>query len=237
MMKRFFLPFLIAALMPVIFSCKKNDSDGSLTYVYIGTAEAENVTPTSAKLMSNIRFGNISGGKMNLCFYYSEKEFDRYMLDDSAVKRTEFASFDVGDGKFGITVEGLKPNTTYYYMPYLTVKGISLFDVLMDFTTQNYCVTQDATDVDFTSATLNAMTVLSQEEIAQCVFAFEYTDLDFEQNAQTTGRVIPDGDGKLSLNLTGLKSGTTYWFRAVVIRNGHREYADKECSFKTKEAI
>ena len=78
MMKRFLLPFLMAALMPVIFSCKKDNSDGSLTYVYIGTAEAENVTPTSAKLMSNIRFGNISGGKMDLCFYYSEKEFDRY---------------------------------------------------------------------------------------------------------------------------------------------------------------
>lgn len=235
MMKNVFLPFLMAALMPVLFSCKKSNSDTeSLAYVYIGTEAAENVTPVSAKLMSNIRFVNISGGQMNLRFYYSEKRFDRYTLDDSEVKRTEFETFDVGDGKFGITVEGLKPNTTYYYMPYLSVKGISLVDVLMDFTTQNYCVTQEATDVDLTSATLNAMTVLSPEEIAQCVFAFEYTDLDFEQNARTTERVYPGEDGKFSFNLTGLTSGTTYWFRAVVIRNGHREYADEERSFKTE---
>lgn len=232
-MRNLIFPFLMAALLPFVFSCKKSSTDPQqISYVSLETADAEDITPISAKLMADIRFVNVSGGKMNLRFYYSENRFDRYSLEEA--KRTDYEVFDVADGKFGITVEGLKPNTTYYFMPYLAVAGVSLVDVVRSFTTQDYCVTQEATDVTSTSATLHAMTVLTPEEMAQCTFAFEYTYLDFERNAQTTDFVRPGEDGKFSFPLAGLNPGTTYWFRAIVIRNGHRETA-KELSFKTTE--
>lgn len=232
-MKKYLLPFLMMTVLAVGFSSCKKDDTGTATYAYVSldSAPAESVTPVSAKLNAEIHFVNVSGGKMFLSFFYSDQKFDRYSLEDAT--RTDLVEFDAKDGKYSIEISGLKPNTTYYYIPYLSVAGINLVDKLLNFTTLNFCMTKEATLVETTTATLNAMAVLTAEEQASCTWGFEWTKEDFDRGEVKQGLGGPlNEEGNYSLAIDSLDPNTQYWVRAYVSRNGRREYADIK-GFKT----
>lgn len=220
-------------VLAVGFSSCKKDNTGTATYasVSLDSAPAESVTPVSAKLNAEVRLVNVSGGKMFLSFFYSDQKFDRYSLEDA--HRTDLVEYVAKDGKYSIEISGLKPNTTYYYIPYLSVAGIDLMDKLLNFTTLNFCMTKEATDVEKTTATLNAIAILTAEERPSCAWGFEWTKEDFDGGKveQGVGSVL-DEDGKFTLDIDNLDPNTQYWVRAYVSRNARREYGDIK-PFKT----
>lgn len=233
-MKKYLLPFLMVAILAIGFSSCKKEESGAATYSYVSldSAPAEVLSPVSAKMNAEVRFVNVSGGKMHLSFFYSDKKFDRYSLEDAT--RTDIVDFDVNDGKYGIEVSSLKPNTLYYFLPYLSVAGVTLVDKVLNFTTLNFCMTDEATQVEKTTATLNAMAILTAEEQESCTWGFEWTKEDFDGGTkmQGVGSAL-DADGKFTLAIDNLDPNTQYWVRAYVSRNARREYGDIK-PFKTK---
>ncbi|MCR4565773.1 MAG: hypothetical protein K5651_06775 [Bacteroidales bacterium] len=233
-MKKYILPFLMMTVLTVGFSSCKKDDQGAVAYSYVSldSAPAEFITPVSAILNAEIRFVNMSGGKMFLSFFYSDQKFDRYSLEEAT--RTDIVEFDAKDGKYPIGISNLKPNTTYYYIPYLSVAGVTLVDKVLSFNTMNFCMTEEPTLVETTTATLNAMAFLTAQEQASCTWGFEWTKEDFDRGEVKQGVGGPlDEEGNYSLAIDSLDPNTQYWVRAYVSRNGRREYGDIK-DFKTK---
>ena len=240
-MKKYVLPFLMMALLPFVsLSCKKNNSGtDELSYVYLNTLDAEEITPVSAKLMADVKFKNFTAtGTMGLKFYYCQSDtpldrYDMYELGDVTPVKT----YDIGDGKFGIVVEDLIPGKEYYFMPHLSVMGVSLIADVLHFTTQDFCVTLEATDIAANGAKVNARAILSAEERADAKVGVVWTDTDFD-DIQNVHRQYVDmadvkEDGSYTCTLTGLAPNTRYWTRAVVSLGGTAHYANT-VEFKTK---
>ncbi len=239
-MKKFIFPFLMMAVLPFAFlSCKKDNSGtGELSYVYLNTAPAEEITPVSAKLMADVKFKNFTAkGLMELKFYYCQSDtpvdrYDMYELGDVTPVKT----YDIGDGKFGIIVENLTPGKEYYFMPHLSVMGVSLVAEVLHFKTQDFCATIEVKAILPSGATVDAMAVLTAEQKAKAKVGVEWTDTDFG-DVQNIHRQYIDmadlhADGSYSYNLTGLTPDTRYWVRAVVSMDGKAHYANT-LEFKT----
>lgn len=239
-MKKFIFPFLMMAVLPFAFlSCKKDNSGaGELSYVYLNTAPAEEITPVSAKLMADVKFKNFTAkGLMELKFFYCQSDtpvdrYDMYELGDVTPVKT----YDIGDGKFGIIVENLTPGKEYYFMPHLSVMGVSLVSEVKRFKTQDFCATIEVKAISPSGATVDAMAVLTEEQKTKAKVGVEWTDTDFG-DVQNIHRQYIDmadlhADGSYSYNLTGLTPDTRYWVRAVVSMDGKPHYANT-LEFKT----
>lgn len=239
-MKKFIFPFLMMAVLPFAFlSCKKDNSGaGELSYVYLNTAPAEEITPVSAKLMADVKFKNFTAkGLMELKFYYCQSDtpvdrYDMYELGDVTPVKT----YDIGDGKFGIVVENLTPGKEYYFMPHLSVMGVSLVSDVLHFKTQDFCVTVTVKDPTSTGATVEAMAVLTAEQKETAKLGFQWTSQDFDGGVTYDVYLESselDDKGMFSYALTGLDSNTTYYVRAFVSLDARRHYANI-LEFKTK---
>ena len=239
-MKKFIFPFLMMAVLPFAFlSCNK-DKGGSqdLSYVYLNTAPAEEVTPVSAKLMAEVKFHNFTAsGTMGLKFYYcqSDTPVDRYDIVEKG-ELTSVQTLEIRDGVYGYVLEGLLPGKDYYFMPHLSVMGVSLVSEVKRFKTQDFCATLEVKNVTANSATVDAMAVLTEEQKAKAKVGVEWTDTDFG-DVQNIHRQYIDmadlhADGSYSCNLTGLTPDTRYWVRAVVSMDGKPHYANT-LDFKT----
>ena len=239
-MKKYILPFLLMAVLPfALLSCKKNNSGtDELSYVYLNTAAAEDVTPISANLMADVKFHNFTAsGTMGLKFYYcqSDTPIDRYDIVDMG-EITPVQTLDIRDGHFGCVVEGLLPGKDYYFMPHLSVMGVSLVSEVKHFTTQDFCVTVEVKDTTSAGATIHAMAVLSAEQKAMAKLGFQWTSEDFD-GGETHDAYLEttalDDKGNFSYAITGLTANTVYYVRAFVSLDGRRHYANIR-NFKTK---
>ncbi|MBP5539615.1 MAG: hypothetical protein J6X69_07335 [Bacteroidales bacterium] len=240
-MRKFIFPLLMMAVLPLAFlSCKKDNSGtGELSYVYLNTAPAEEITPVSAKLMADVKFKNFTAtGLMELKFFYCQSDTpverrDMYELGDVTPVKT----YDIGDGKFGIVVENLSPGKDYYFMPHLSVLGVSLVSDVLHFKTQDFCVTLETTDVTVTGATVSARAVLSQEERTKAQVGVQWTTTDFDDLPNVERKYVDMADvhedGTYNCTLTGLNANTRYYVRAVVSMDGKPHYANT-LEFKTK---
>ena len=156
-MKRIALFLLLPAFAALaLVSCKKDSSsEPTYSYVSLETGEAEEISPVSGKVTGIITMKNVAGGKMYAYFYYSDKPLSRLELRDEGT-RSKNDTLDIKNCNYGIVLENLKPNTTYYYVAALSIHGISLLDEVRNFTTPDFCLTKIATDTTSTSITLNA---------------------------------------------------------------------------------
>lgn len=240
-MKKYVLPFLLMAVSALAsLSCKKDNAPAEeLSYVYLNTLAAEDISPISAKLNAEVQFQNFAGnGTMGLKFYYcqSDTPVNRYdMYEIGSV--TPVQTFEIKNGQYGIVVENLLPGKEYYFMPHLSVMGVSLVAEVLHFKTQDFCATVDVRDTTATGATVNALAVLSLEEKAKAKVGIEWTDTDFDDVQRAHRQYIDNStireDGSFSFVLAGLTANTRYWVRAVVSMDGKAHYANV-LEFKTK---
>lgn len=239
-MKKFIFPFLMMAVLPFVFlSCNK-DKGGSqdLSYVYLNTAPAEEVTPVSAKLMAEVKFHNFTAsGTMGLKFYYcqSDTPVDRYDIVEKG-ELTSVQTLEIRDGVYGYVLEGLLPGKDYYFMPHLSVMGVSLVSEVKHFKTQDFCVTLEVKNVTANSATVDAMAVLTAEQKASASVGIQWTTTDFDDLANVHREYIDvstlPADGSFHYDLSGLAANKQYWVRAFVSLGGDLHPANKK-DFKT----
>ena len=240
-MKKNILPFLLMAVLPfALLSCKKNNTGtDDLSYVYLNTAPAEDITPISANLMADVKFHNFTAtGTMGLKFYYcqSDTPIDRYDIVDMG-EITPVQTLEIRDGHFGITIEGLTPGKDYYFMPQLSVLGVSLVSDVLHFTTQDFCVTVDVTNTTEHAATVNAMAVLTEEQKTTAQLGVQWTTTDFDDLPNVFREYVDIADladdGSFHCTLSGLTPNKQYWVRAFVSMGGDLYPANK-VGFKTK---
>ena len=239
-MKKYLLPFLMMAVLPFAFlSCKKdNKSSDDYSYVYLNTLPADEITPISAKLWAEVKFHNFTAsGTMGLKFYYcqSDTPVDRYDIVDLG-DVTAVQTLDIKDGNYSFVLEGLKPGKDYYFMPHLSVMGVSLVSEVKHFKTQDFCVTLEVKNVTANSATVDAMAVLTAEQKAGASVGIQWTTTDFDDLANVHREYIDvstlPADGSFHYDFSGLAANKQYWVRAFVSLDGDLHPANK-IGFKT----
>lgn len=233
-MKRIALLLLLPAFAALTLSSCKKDSGNEPTYSYVSleTSEATDISPISGQANGKIVVRNVAAGRMYGYFYYSDKPMSRQQLRDEGT-RTKNDTLEIKDCNFGIVLEGLKPNTTYYYVAALSVHGVSLLDEVRNFTTPDFCQSLIATDTTSTSITLNAAAYLSDAQKGEYEYGFEYTSTDFV-DAMTVMAAAPGADNLFHAGVTGLTPDTKYYFRAFTRKDAVRTYANI-LTFRTKE--
>ena len=163
---------------------------------------------------------------MYTCFYYSTEKTDLRNLRAGG-KKSKVDTLSVqAKSAVSIPIQDLKAETTYYYAPALSIQGFEVMSDMRAFTTAKFCHLQPATEISASGATLNALISLPEEMVGNCVIAFEYTQKDFELSKESIEAAQPDEEGKVSVALTGLQTGTKYYFRAYVLYNAVRIYSD-----------
>ena len=236
-MKRTHTLLLITLLSAMtLASCKKDPKEDPVySYISCETGAVSEITPISAKLSGIVTVRNFAGSRMLGYFYYADQPMDRSEIRANG-KKTKLDTLAVRDTTFRLVVEGLKPNTTYYYAAGLGIDGLALLDDVASFTTPDFCLTQAATDVTATSATLNAAAYLSAEQKPGYDYGFEYTKIDFDDANEriTVMAAAPGEDNLFKVTLTGLTPNTKYYFRAFTRKDAFRNHAES-LSFTTAE--
>lgn len=208
------------------------------------TKQVTDITKTSAMVNGNIKY-NEGYGITSVKFYYGTsrlKEMTDYV---------EVTGYNPKGGDISATIKGLKPGTTYDYMPVIENAGGSTvtgdygsFTTLSDDT--GYSVkTKDATEVTITSALLNGYidknTVNDIKSIMflYCDSSYELMSMGAYELIDTCAKVEnydPDV-GYVSARITGLKPETTYYYVTAVVDSKGSYTLGNIGSFKTLNGV
>jgi hypothetical protein len=204
------------------------------------TGEAENITPTSATFTGTV---NPQGVQTNYYYQYiSTVAYDRALVDGDAAEKADpfLAGAQTATARTGESNEpellpiliaaGLLFATTYYYRllttnPYGTVAGET-----RAFTTQPGAIpgvsTGAATNISATTATLTG-TVISSG--LPTTYAFELaTEPGAYGPPVGTGGIGSGANEPITLTLTGLQPGTTYYYRLRASNVGDTIYGQPQ---------
>ena len=117
---------------------------------------------------------------------------------------------------FSKAITGLTPNTTYYYKAYVIEGGEERLGDEESFDTKAIATatvtTSAAGSVGQTSATLNGSYENATGTVSRVGFKWGTNSGNLDQDTYTDGSSTP-----FSKSLTGLTSGTTYYFKAYVV--------------------
>lgn len=143
------------------------------------------------------------------------------------IEDTKIVAGGTGTGNFSASVNGLNYNKRYYFRAYAIQDGSVVYGNTQDFVTsytQASVVTSDASNIKYTSATLNA-TVTAIGEPAITERGFCYSDsYDIPTIRDKVIRVSGVAAGAFKAELNNLEEDHTYYVRAYVIQNGEAVY-------------
>ncbi|WP_245835463.1 ice-binding family protein [Natronolimnobius baerhuensis] len=127
-------------------------------------------------------------------------------------------------GDFTTEIAGLEPGTTYEFRAVAVANGERYEGTIVSFTKAEAGVpsieTQPATDVNGSTATLNAE-LLDLGEFDTADVFFEWREVGADEWIATEPQTV-DEPGEFSAEIEGLESGSTYEFRAVMVANGEQ---------------
>ncbi len=133
-------------------------------------------------------------------------------------------------GNFNQSLFNLSPNTTYYFRAVAQGNGGTVYGNILSFTTtgyinQNVCgynnncqptaVTTLATSIGQTNARLNGLGILSGDNVSTNGY-FEWGPTQALGNRTTENFIGTTSSNPFYANISGLVSGVTYYYRAVV---------------------
>ena len=134
-------------------------------------------------------------------------------------------------GEYALEVTKLKANTTYYYRAYVIHEGETLYGEVLSFkTTLEVLVeTSIATSITTNSVTLQG-TVKNAEEAVTCGFIYGASST---LSSESGTKAFTTSNGAYTVNVSGLRANTTYYYRAYVFIEGEYRYGSTR-SFKTE---
>ncbi|MBQ2921476.1 MAG: carboxypeptidase regulatory-like domain-containing protein [Tyzzerella sp.] len=193
----------------------------------VSTSSATSVTPSSATLNGAI----VKVGSPT----YSEKGFCYSTSPNPTINSTKKPVGGTGEGNFSLNITGLDYNTTYYYKAYAIQNGIPIYGAEVSFNTgltpaavQTESV--GTNDIGYTDAEVSfRITNIGDPVCTETGICYStYTNPTISSN-KVKGSIHTYSQ---SIELTGLRENTTYYFRAYVIQNGKTIYSS-ELSFTT----
>ena len=176
----------------------------SATEPTVVTVSSANVTTSTATLSGNLT--DWGTAELIVAVYFEYGLSSENYSENTTVQEMSAV------GAFGANITGLSSGTTYYFRAVAVGDGISYGDELF-FTTlaPPTVATLAATNVTTTAATLNGNLTDWGTASVQVSFAYWVT-VDYSSTTSTREFVE---EGTFSANITGLSSGTTYYFCAV----------------------
>lgn len=136
----------------------------------------------------------------------------------------------VSGTNFSADITGLTANTTYYYQAYVTTADGTVYSNEKSFTTSPIpptVTTNDATNIQTTTATLNASYAQGSKPITARGFNYGTTSGSYTEHISGTV-----SGSTFSANITGLTANTTYYYQAFVTTDDGTVYGNEK-SFKT----
>ena len=166
------------------------------------------------------------------------KEYGFYWgLTDNTEHKVKISTID--ETKFSYTLKSLESKATYYYKAYaINEKGESTGEI-KTFTSLDKdaiegvatVITNDATDITINSATLNGVITDSGDtKVIQRGFYFGTSE------SSMTKKTVNTTDSIISLHVTDLADGTTYYYKAFAV-NSKGESCGSTNSFTTLEGM
>ena len=178
--------------------------------VDVTTGSATNITTNSATVSGSISGVSLPTTATILYGTSSSLSFVGSTITSTTTNST---------GSFSIGLTGLKPNTTYYYQAAYVGDGQNYTGSVKSFTTKNVSVTTgSATNITTNSATVNG-TISGMSLPATATILYDTSSsLSFVGSHITS--TTTNSSGSFSINLTGLKGNTTYYYQAVYVGDG-----------------
>ncbi len=209
-----------------------------LTEAQLSTGDAADITFTSAKIQNTSSIASLypKGTYIQYGIRYGTSKEDLYQTVSSTLQE---------ENTFTVQLRNLQPEQTYYYCAYVSVDGISLTGEIKSFTTlssNSYLITEDATDVTLTSATLKGKTTLStiygsNSSAIQYTIRFSnnssYLKEQYNINYSTATPKLNGTD--LSASINNLQRGTTYYYCIAAYVDGYYVFGDIK-NFTTKSS-
>jgi hypothetical protein len=195
----------------------------------VSTASAQSVGINDATLRANY---NANGASTTIYFKYGTSS-------NNLNQTTQITSVGLGSGTFSYAIGGLNAGTTYYFRAFATnsvgttqATSVLSFNTAQDPNTTSAPTvsTQSATSVAQTSATLNAN---YNANGATTTVYFKYGIASNSLTQTTALQNVGLGSGNHSYGISGLTSGTTYYFRAFATNSVGTTQATSVLSFTT----
>jgi DNA/RNA endonuclease G (NUC1) len=211
--------FLLCALIATAFSCGRDDKPEQKAFVKVFTKEAENIKATTVTLAASYK--DVSETPIYAGFEWgtsSDRLGDNILLE---------SSFSATSGDFSANIEGLRPNTTYYYRAYVTilVNGLQKYacgevksfkttegDI---YTEETVVTTEDAEQITNTSAMISAS--FKNAGKAPTLKGFNWGTAPDMLSENIQSQTSSSGtSGEFSAMISGLSAGTTYYYSAYI---------------------
>lgn len=172
----------------------------------IHTQEASAVSAISARMNASYDLTDVQ------C---TEKSFGFYWGTSATSLPTKVAA--EGDSPIYIDLSGLNPSKPYYYQAYAILDGKELKDEVVSFTTKDVHTlleTKDASEIEPTSATMNAKLDLTDALYNNITYGFYWGGSADSQESFLAGGDIKDNVFSVAMN--DLPHKTQYWYYAYV---------------------
>jgi hypothetical protein len=194
----------------------------------VSTEDASNIQTTSVQL--NGRLTHLGGASTCEVFFKYGSDRDNLNIETSHQTLSSIADFNA-------VISDLTSCKTYYYQT-IAINDVDtwaglIFEVYPGLPDVETPISP--TDVTTDSAVYHG-TLKNLGGPATCEVWFEYGDVNPNNLDETTPHQIVDITGPFEANVEGLKSGTTYWVRAVA-DNGVCSDKGEIKEFKTKSGL
>jgi hypothetical protein len=148
--------------------------------------------------------------------------------------------YSPGSGNLGVPVyaivEGLNERTTYYFRIFAengVGEGHGELQQFMTLPDRPHVVTEPATKVTKTEATLNGVVNPQGEKVTECFFEYGTTEEYGRSVACEQSPGVSEKSVHVTAKLSGLEKSTTYDFRLVAVNSEGSKFGDPE-SFTTE---
>lgn len=239
MTKRLFKSLsLITFIVLGAISCSpKEPIVEELTTIRCTTERAESITENSAIITGSAIITNAKAKTASTCFYYSTEPGDYQYLLKGGVKVNANTIASDG-GAFSSSLNGLLPETTYYYVAVVSIDNTESSGAVSSFTTQpkpkEPIVTGDVSSITATSAIIFGYTYPKETAGAEFGILFSKdNDPTWENETKVISSEL-DGDNKFTVFLSNLSPNTTYYYMSYLNEQGNLTFGSIK-SFTTQD--
>ena len=188
----------------------------------IVTGEAIHISAISAVLAGKANLGSTLASDLKVGFQYS-KSAGILPSNSTSVEATD------ADANYNYTasITGLEPDTKYYFRCFIRQNGQETYGETREFTTNNLASlleTKDASDIEATSATLNAKLDLTDIQYKNLSYGFLCGTSESALN--TDYKCTEINANAISASLTGLPHKAQYWYKAYVTLDDQTFYGE-----------